>query len=46
VLVPGVRLQPSIWRVPMVSRTNVFGTHSPTAFESVLTQTVEDAALG
>ena len=29
----------------MVSRPNVFGTHSPIAFESVLTQTVEDAAL-
>jgi hypothetical protein len=46
VLVPGVRLQPSIGRVPMVSRPNVFGTHSPIVFESVLTQTVEDAALG
>jgi len=43
---PGVRLQPSIWRVPMVSRTSVFGTHSPIVFESVLTRTVEDAALG
>jgi len=32
--------------VTLVSRPNVFDTHSPIVFESVRTQTVEDAALG
>ena len=30
----------------MVSRPNAFGTHSPNVFEGLLTQTVQDAALG
>jgi amidase/aspartyl-tRNA(Asn)/glutamyl-tRNA(Gln) amidotransferase subunit A len=38
--------RPSFGRVPMVSRPNAFGTHSPSVFEGVLTQTVEEAALG
>jgi hypothetical protein len=31
---------------PVLSRPNALGTHSPIVFEGVLTQTVEDAALG